>query len=470
MKVSFIGHAAILIETRGVRILSDPWWSGPCFGSQWWVHPEPDLTLLEAAPPDFIYVSHGHSDHLHPGTLRRLPSSAKVLVSGDVDIADYIRDLGFSVEVLPARQAHEIAPGLRVEITRTHGHDSMMIVDDGDEICMNLNDAVHATPQSVQKSIITDLKTRYGRADYVFCGYGTASHFPNCYLIPGNDPEATAARRQAHFNGVWASIIADLEPKFGFPFAADVVFFEDELMWANEPVHNSERPTDRFTQEFPRSATRVHDLAPGFVVEDGRVTVERYFQPVLNTALREHHARDIATANKVSIPSVAQVEELADLVRANAVLCRDYLTEFAGDYRFLIALKSAPAAIEVTKRGPEIIVGLVDEPCSRNDYDVVFTTRFSYLRRTLVTRFGHEVIFVGSGGIFAYRERQQADRNLHREMLPLLRQLERPPSSRWGDQPKLLYDIKRLIKRLIGREEYDLYDLAAWTVTKESGD
>ena len=110
----------------------------------------------------------------------------------------------------------------------------------------------------------------------------------------------------------------------------------------------------------------------------------------------------------------------------------------------------------------------LDEPCSRRAYDIVFTTRFAYLRRTLVTQHGHEVIFVGSGGIFAYRDRRQADRNLHHEMRPLLCRLERAPPSRWGDQPKWLYDAKRLIKRLIGRQEQDLYDLAAWTVIQDS--
>lgn len=468
VKVSFIGHAAILIETRGVRILSDPWWSGPCFGSQWWIHPKPDLTPLEAAPPDFIYVSHGHSDHLHPGTLRRLASSAKVLVSSEIDIAAPIRSLGFEVEALPPGRAQEIAPeiapGLRVEITRTYGDDSMMIVDDGDEICVNLNDAVHATPDTVQEEIIRGLKERYGRADYVFCGYGTASHFPNCYLIPGKDPEATAIRRQERFNAVWASIIARLEPKFGFPFAADVIFFEDELMWANEPVHNSQRPTDAFAQRFPGSTSQVYDIAPGFVVADGQVTAERAFEPIDNEALREQHAQDIVTANKVTAPSRTQMQELAGLLDENVTRCRTYLREHEGDYRFLVAVKSAPVAIEIVKQGRDITVGLVDEPCSRGDYDVVFTTRFSYLRRTLVSEFGHEVIFVGSGGTFTYRDRSQAEANLHREMLPLLRQSEQAPSSRWGDQPKWLHDLKRVTKHLIGRDDQDLYDLADWTV------
>src|SRR6266478_3576154 len=81
MKITLIGHAAILVETRGLRILSDPWWQGPCFGAQWWPHPKPWLEPLSEAPPDFIYLSHGHADHFHPGTMRRMPKTAKVLVS-----------------------------------------------------------------------------------------------------------------------------------------------------------------------------------------------------------------------------------------------------------------------------------------------------------------------------------------------------------------------------------------------------
>jgi len=77
---------------------------------------------------------------------------------------------------------------------------------------------LHAAPKSIQEQITDDLTKRYGTADYVFCGYGTASPFPNCFRIPGKDDYATAVRRQAHFNAKWASIVAKLQPRFAFPF------------------------------------------------------------------------------------------------------------------------------------------------------------------------------------------------------------------------------------------------------------
>lgn len=469
MKISFIGHAAILIETKGVSILSDPWWMGPCFGVQWWVHPDPWLEPIEAAPPDFIYVSHGHSDHLHNGTLQRLPKSAKVLVSDAIDIGPAIADLGFEVVALSPHRVQEIASGVKVEITPTYSDDTLMVVDDGEEVCFNLNDAVHATPLEIQDRIIDDLTRRYGRADYVFCGYGTASHFPNCYIIPGKDKLKTAGRRQSHFNHVWSSIMQKLEPRFGFPFAADVIFFEDELFWSNEPVHNLERPTDVFAAANPESPTVVCDIAPGFVIQDGAIASQREFTAVDNAALGRDRGKDIATANKVTVPTPEQIEDLAAALRKNVEVCLPYLEEYRGDYRMAIVLKGTSRGIELVKSGGSVRVSAAEISEDRSAYDVVFTTRFSYLRRTLTTQYGHEVIFVGSGGIFSYRDRQTAATNLHRELTALLRKVEQAPKSRFGDQPRWLYLAKRLVKRLLGRVDEDLYDLDSWTVYEGAG-
>lgn len=88
VKIDSIGHAAILIEANGLRVLSDPWWAGPCFGSQWWQYPKAYLAPIEAAAPDYIYISHGHADHLDNGTLSRLPKTAKCLVSSTSDMGE----------------------------------------------------------------------------------------------------------------------------------------------------------------------------------------------------------------------------------------------------------------------------------------------------------------------------------------------------------------------------------------------
>jgi hypothetical protein len=292
-------------------------------------------------------------------------------------------------------------------------------------------------------------------------------------VVPGKDDVATAVRRQRHFNRSWATIIHKLSPRFAFPFAADVVLLEEELFWSNAPVHNAERPVAAFRALFPDSATQTFDIAPGFVIAHGEIVQQRLARPLSDAELRHIKADEIATANGAKPPTRDQVVEVATLLERNLALSASYLRELRQDYSMLIALRGAPAAIEFVKCGDKLSVSTVDEAVSaarladarlRSRYDLVFLTRFSYLRRALTSLYGFETIFVGSGGLWYYRDRAAMRRNLHRELAVLLRHVRTAPASRLGDQPEWLYHAKEGVKRLLGHAPDKLYDLAEWTV------
>jgi len=468
MKVTFIGHASILVEAGGLRILSDPWWAGPCFGMQWWAYPRPVTAPVEDVPPDYIYISHGHADHLHRGTLSRLPKSAVCLVAAELGLAPALRTAGFEVRELAARDPVALNDTVRIEITPTVGGDSLCVVTDGDETCLNLNDALHSAPRDVQARVADDLNRRYGRADYLFCGYGIASHFPVCIDVPGRDAARTAADRQKYFNRQWAWIVHALSPRFAFPFAADVVFLDRAISWANTAVHNGERPTAALTGPLASPDVQAIDIAPGFAIADGEIASDVRWSPVDNAEIAAAFGDDVETANRSTAADAAAVDELVAKIAANAELCGAYLREVARDYRFLVRLAESPFAIGIGKRGGDVVVSRLDAAKVREaDYDVVFRTRYPYVRRALSEAYGHETISVGSGGVFRYRDRADADANLHAELMLLLRVHDAPPRSRFGDQPKWLYalktGIKRVLRGLVGRApEPDLYDNRAW--------
>lgn len=468
MRVTLVGHAAILIETKGLRILSDPWWEGPCFGTQWWIYPRPHLTGIADGPLDYVYISHGHHDHLHLGTLRRLAVGAKLLVSAEGGLAPYLRERGFPVIEIGGDEEHGLGQGVYCRLMPTCNDDTLLAVDDRNAVCLNLNDALHAAPPGVQEQIIGRLKGYYPEITYAFCGYGIASHFPNCYVVPGSDRAATAARRQAYFNRQWVKIMAALAPRFAFPFAADVVLLEEDHIWANAPVHNSERPTDVFHALHPVSPTRVYDIAPGFCVDGERVVREALFAPLEEAELRRTYAAEYAVANRVSKIAADGVASLAALIAKNIALCEAYLREFSGNYRVAIRLRDADEAILLTKTGPVVALDVVASAGIRpDDYDLIYTTRFAYLRRALTSPYGGEVLYVGSGCLIEYGNRAMVARNLHRELLTLLQYRERAPHSRFGDQAKLVYQAKQIVKRMLGRRSPDLYDLATWVVPSD---
>ena len=462
MKVTFIGHAAILIETRGLAILSDPWWGHPCFAAQWWNFPQAVGQLAEGRKLDYIYISHGHHDHLHPGTLAKLDRTAKVLVAAGSGLAPAIVKCGFEAIEIGADEERDLGHGVRCRIMPTHWDDSLMMLSDGEEVCANLNDALHAAPAPVQERFIARLRRLYPAIDYAFCGYGVASHFPNCYRIPGKDREATAANRQRYFNDQWAGLMARLAPRFALPFAADVVFLDDELFWVNAPTHNAERPVAALARTNPRFTGQAFDIAPGFAIERGRVSSLVNRSPLRADALRAAMAQEIVKANRYNRADRETVTAIELLIARNLAKCRAYLESYPHDYRMLLRFPDIATAIAVEKQQRKIVSRVVDDASSVTA-DLTFSARAQYLRTSLTRKYGNETLFVGSGCMFDYPSREQAERNLQRELIVMLREHEAPPLPR--PAPNLLSPLKRVAKRLLrGRPPVDLYDLGAWTI------
>ena len=75
LRVSYIGHASVLIQTRGLNILIDPVWADRASPVQW-AGPRrvnaPGVALENLPPLDAVLVSHNHYDHLDLATLSRL--------------------------------------------------------------------------------------------------------------------------------------------------------------------------------------------------------------------------------------------------------------------------------------------------------------------------------------------------------------------------------------------------------------
>jgi len=468
MRISFIGHASILLECEDVSILTDPWWAGPCFGAQWWIYPEPFLEPLEGRKLDYIYVSHGHNDHLHPGTLARFGRDTKILVAKDLDIGSWFRKMGYPVLELPDGEAVELASGVTATIRPTINDDSMLVVSDRKETCVNLNDALHATPIGVQQRFIAWLREQHPSIDYLFCGYGTASHFPNCYRVPGKDYSKTAAMRQHHFNAVWAHIVQELSPKFAFPFAADVLLLEHDLFWANEPVHNAERPVKLLRRDGVPNETQAYDLAPGFVIESGEIKQKILRSPLENQSLIERYKAQIEKANYYPEVPATEVAAALPLLQNNLRVCQDFLQTFPSDYKVLLRFRNSQKGIVVSKAGKKLEAQTVSTGVfDSRVYDLVFTTRLSYLKRSLDSPYGNEIMFVGSGCLFDFPDAEVVSRGIHSEVRRIVRQHNSCPPPRYGSSNAFVHSVKQQLKRALRMKEEDLYDLERWTIFSE---
>ncbi|MBQ0985854.1 MBL fold metallo-hydrolase [Streptomyces sp. F63] len=78
LRLTWMGHATVLVEIDGHRVLFDPVWSERCspfpFAGPRRLHPVP-LPLEHLAPVDAVVISHDHYDHLDMATVRALAAT-----------------------------------------------------------------------------------------------------------------------------------------------------------------------------------------------------------------------------------------------------------------------------------------------------------------------------------------------------------------------------------------------------------
>lgn len=75
LRVTFINHATVLIQTQSLNILTDPIWSERASPFSWAGpkrHRAPGLNFEDLPPIDIVLTSHNHYDHLDIQTLLRL--------------------------------------------------------------------------------------------------------------------------------------------------------------------------------------------------------------------------------------------------------------------------------------------------------------------------------------------------------------------------------------------------------------
>ncbi|ADI26702.1 MBL fold metallo-hydrolase [Geobacillus sp. C56-T3] len=77
-QLCWVGHSTFVVQLNGITIVTDPVWAN-------WMGAAKRLTApgvpLDKMPPvDVVLISHGHYDHLHFGSLRRLKGDPHVFV------------------------------------------------------------------------------------------------------------------------------------------------------------------------------------------------------------------------------------------------------------------------------------------------------------------------------------------------------------------------------------------------------
>lgn len=253
-----IGNATLLIHDQAPLLVTDPWLQGsPYFGSWGMSHEIPSEQLAGIEAAEYVWISHGHPDHLSFDSLDLLRRK-KVLLADHVGgrIATALRSLGCAVTVLPDRTWVPLTDRVRVQTVADYNQDSILLVDVGGRLVVNLNDAWgHGWLRHVRDVIAgydVNFLLRISGA-----GDGDMSNF---YDEDGQPVQPRAESFEATGQGISRRMKA-LGARYFVPFSSMHVYQRSDSVWANR-YH---RDLDDYATGFDRSAG---ELLPAFIRYD----------------------------------------------------------------------------------------------------------------------------------------------------------------------------------------------------------
>lgn len=325
MKIEYICHACLLIETEDLRIVTDPWLGGAAYCGQWHLFPKP-VNGEKLQNIDAILISHGHEDHLNEETLRTLPKKAKVFYPYSFfgGAKEYVESLGFqNVKECVTHKKYKISDETAVTFV-INSHDSLMVIESGEKVLVNANDALHSYPEKVIDFYLAEIKAKWEKIDYLFCGFGGASYFPNAMHLEGkNDWEISLVREQL-FAHNFCRVVKGLKPSVAVPFAADFCLLDDNQRWINEARFPREKMADYYRKYFAESGyePQIFAMYSGDVLDGGELKpLSPYRKKMqdggLGNLINEQYADEIAARKEQNFISEAEVEKLIDEIRAN---------------------------------------------------------------------------------------------------------------------------------------------------------
>jgi UDP-MurNAc hydroxylase len=239
MKITFLGHAGLYIETQYGTVLCDPWFN-PAFFASWFPFPANDhLDPAAISNPDFLYISHEHHDHFDPQFLTQYVSkNARVLLPNYrlKRLHAAIAACGFKYFVETTHNEPMQLEGLRVLIMALSSPsdgpagDSALLLSDGKTTVFNQNDS-HPTDFEHAKS--------FGPIDAHFLQFSGAIWYPFVYNFPAHILEELASKKRTNQQERACRFIKELNARHVFPCAGPPCFLDDDLFELNDFDNNS---------------------------------------------------------------------------------------------------------------------------------------------------------------------------------------------------------------------------------------
>jgi hypothetical protein len=418
MKIEYLCHSCLSIETDSASLIIDPWFNGPAYFNQWYVFPKPvDTSAVERAQN--ILVSHGHEDHLHPETLKLFNKSARVFFPYQwrEGITTLLHDIGFS-EITEAVSFHSYYLSEETKITYIgFALESVIVIEDKGVVLVNLNDALNSHHQKVVDMFLQEIKKRWPKIDYLFSGWSGAGYFPNCVHYKSKDDIETGKIREQYFANHFCKIIQELQPAAALPFAPGFALLEDSKRWINEIKFSREYLAEYYHENFEKDTSiNFIVLQPGDVLQDFEIIKKSmYHNHVVNDSL--YHLLDEMYGDEIKLKkrkpkyiplhSETVAKKICDIVNGNRKI---YSPAVLNECLFTIRLTDINTCFNLQYVQNKFEVEIAESPPETSS--LIISTTSELLLHSFSHEWGGDILTIGYGMDIDVFEEETLEKNL----------------------------------------------------------
>ena len=249
-----IGNATITVFDEKPVLVTDPWIEGnPYFGS--WAHkyqiPAQQLENIKNAK--YVWVSHGHPDHIDPDSLNIFKDKTFLIAShyGDRIYNDLKKN--YKVIKLKNNSWFELSKNIRVKTFADWNQDSCLLIEiNKDQIILNLNDGQALGWSTTIKNIIKDYKHKFLLALVSWGDADMINFYNNNHFI---QPHAAL---QKPCGETYSYLMKKWGCNYAIPFSSMHKYMREDSIKMNKFI----TPLDRHYDKFDN---KTGELLPAFI-------------------------------------------------------------------------------------------------------------------------------------------------------------------------------------------------------------
>ncbi len=228
IKFETIGNATIICYDKDPVLVTDPWFEGkPYFGSWKLSHEIPEAQLQAIKSCQYVWVSHGHPDHLISDSIKYLKSK-KILLPDHHGkrILEGLSEQGFNVEVIKDKKWFKISDSIKIMSLCDFNQDAVLLIDINGKLIINMNDCCAFGWTKYIRNIVKNYETSFYLR--LYAGYADMCNF---YDDVGNQIDVFDAPPVGEYiskdTDYWGA-------KYFIPFSSFHQMARSDSVWLNQ--------------------------------------------------------------------------------------------------------------------------------------------------------------------------------------------------------------------------------------------